>query len=1285
MISTSVPPPESAETSSNGTPSNRSLSEPSDNQSTFITPSSVETVPDSLPLEDLEPGPSDGPIFPAKSPRKRNMLKKVVEKRDKLPSRNAAETAKKRIKIDFTPEKREHDDDRHCEASNCAVLKTCCLQINEACDRNVPTAKDYFHISRGEHICELCYEDCIRVGRSMFERYQIWKKKWVEVSRCSPNVRVYVLEQWLPYYANCKDCGKFRQVDCHTEFSTTFLESFKCPESCDLPEEDAIIDARKMAFIQSMAAPPLLHDSPACHYLRSEYYFDEIGFSPLCDGFQMVEPEDKPTKAFMAPFNMPTEQSMAFCVRPDIMEYDEVHAFPEYSCESMPYLAMRNTIIALWHMDPFNRLTYDRCLRALLCRGLIRVWYAKQLLRVFNYLELKSVINYGLIPAAPAPLVDRLFTSAGITAPKRPLKVVVIGAGISGLGVARQLSSFGADVKILEAKQRPGGRMQDDWSLGVAVGCGAQLITGIVNNPIVLMCEQAGVPYRPLKDECPLIDSFSGRLVNQAADRITDEHFNSILDAIGQWKLVSRSADLSLMEQVQLVHDKLISAIDFRWTKEHDRLFQWQLGNVEFSCGSRLADVSARHWDQNEAVGQFAGEHAILAEGSSELIRRLSDGLDIRCNNPVASIDYSNPEHGVVVTCENGKKYTADKVVVSVPLAVFHRGIINFIPELPDDKSTALRYLGAGLIEKVAVRFPRRFWSDLLRADGTIDYFGNVPKEASDRGLFNMFYDFSTRAPTNPKNQQYVLMSYVCGNSVDIVNTKSDVEVVSMFVAALQELFPEENIPAPNGFVVTHWGRDLHIGMSYSYLKVGGNGDHYDMLARPIGGDVFFAGEATNRFFPQTMTGAYVSALSTAGRVFESYLTEQAIKKEEPTTSSQRNRFNMTDAKLHPINAHVMTYAWGRPAATSSVAKLSGQVAEADKTYAELWMGTHPNGPAVIAAEKKPLKDYLAENTAALAPHESGNLQFLFKVLSVAKALSVQSHPTKDLAAALHARDPKNYPDANHKPEMTVALTEFEILCGFRKTEEIVANFRAYPETTTIVHENLVSDLAAATNTVTRKEALKALFTSLMEAPRDLIDKTVKAIVARLSAKPEKSVLEALLLRLYSQYPDADVGVLAPLYLNHIILAPGESVFLGPNEPHAYLDGECIECMACSDNTIRAGLTPKFKDVPTLVSTLTYSTEGPTHLRPEEVAPGIVQYSPPVPEFAVQRITSSVKTLNDPKSSSILIVTSGSATLGSATKLQSGSVVFIEAGAGQVPVSDVSSDFLAFRAFTPAQ
>lgn len=130
--------------------------------------------------------------------------------------------------------------------------------------------------------------------------------------------------------------------------------------------------------------------------------------------------------------------------------------------------------------------------------------------------------------------------------------------------------------------------------------------------------------------------------------------------------------------------------------------------------------------------------------------------------------------------------------------------------------------------------------------------------------------------------------------------------------------------------------------------------------------------------------------------------------------------------------------------------------------------------------------------------------------------------------------------------------------------------------------------------------------------------------------------VDNLVLRLNSQYPGGDIGVLAPFLLNHFTLKPGEATFLGPNEPHAYLSGgiiimisfinyylDCVECMACSDNTIRAGLTPKYKDVKTLVANLTYRMTAPPYFQSKSLAPGIIEYSPPVSEFAVHKIEVS--------------------------------------------------------------
>ncbi|KHJ74912.1 phosphomannose isomerase type I, partial [Oesophagostomum dentatum] len=222
---------------------------------------------------------------------------------------------------------------------------------------------------------------------------------------------------------------------------------------------------------------------------------------------------------------------------------------------------------------------------------------------------------------------------------------------------------------------------------------------------------------------------------------------------------------------------------------------------------------------------------------------------------------------------------------------------------------------------------------------------------------------------------------------------------------------------------------------------------------------------------------------------------------------------------------------------------------------------------------------------------------------------------------------------------MAIALTDFELLCGFRPAKEIYENLKGAPEVMSLVDnsdelKNLLGDEAGA------KAALKKIFTKIWSSSPEDIAIAVQKYTHRLKEEPSTKLTD-LILRLQREFP-GDVGVFAPLLLNYFVLKPGQASFLGPNQPHAYLSGDCIECMACSDNTIRAGLTPKFKDIQTLCSNLTYAMSGPPIFPHKETAPGVELYAPPVPEFAVQAVKANATHFSDEKASSIVIVISGS-------------------------------------------
>ena len=364
----------------------------------------------------------------------------------------------------------------------------------------------------------------------------------------------------------------------------------------------------------------------------------------------------------------------------------------------------------------------------------------------------------------------------------------------------------------------------------------------------------------------------------------------------------------------------------------------------------------------------------------------------------------------------------------------------------------------------------------------------------------------------------------------------------------------------------------------------------------------------------------------------------------------------------------VQNYDWGIKGGceVSSLGELNtGAPSDPSKPYAELWMGTHPSGPSVVSATGEGLKETIAADPTAhlgakTVERFGDDLPFLTKVLSVAKALSIQAHPDKTLAEQLHADRPNVYKDANHKPEMTLAVTEFEALCGFVAGDVLAANLVSVPELRAVVGQAAADAFAASPG---GKDELRAVFTALMTADGDVVAAQVDALAARLHAKPDKTPVDALACRLNEQYPK-DVGVLCAYVLNYLALKPGQCIYLAANEPHAYLAGECIECMATSDNVVRAGLTPKLRDTAILCDMLTYRAGVPVVLDGERVDESTTRYVPPFDEFMLETVTvapGATYELTKSQGPCVYLVHRGSCVVGG-ENARRGSVLFAAAG-----------------------
>ncbi|XP_029420954.1 mannose-6-phosphate isomerase isoform X5 [Nannospalax galili] len=282
----------------------------------------------------------------------------------------------------------------------------------------------------------------------------------------------------------------------------------------------------------------------------------------------------------------------------------------------------------------------------------------------------------------------------------------------------------------------------------------------------------------------------------------------------------------------------------------------------------------------------------------------------------------------------------------------------------------------------------------------------------------------------------------------------------------------------------------------------------------------------------------------------------------------------MASQRVFPLSCVVQQYAWGKMGSNSEVACLLAssdplvQISE-DKPYAELWMGTHPKGDAKILDNRisqKTLGQWIADNQDCLGSKVkdtfNGKLPFLFKVLSVETALSIQAHPNKELAEKLHLQAPQHYPDANHKPEMAIALTSFQGLCGFRPVEEIVTFLKKVPEFQSLIGDDATAQLRQSMNGDSQAvaSALQSCFSHLMKSEKKLVVEQLNLLVKRISQQASagnsmEDTCGELLLRLHQQYP-GDIGCFAIYLLNLITLKPGEAMFLEANVPHAYLKGE---------------------------------------------------------------------------------------------------------------------------------
>lgn len=426
-----------------------------------------------------------------------------------------------------------------------------------------------------------------------------------------------------------------------------------------------------------------------------------------------------------------------------------------------------------------------------------------------------------------------------LSAPKR---VIVIGAGAAGLAAARELKRIGADVVVLEARDRLGGRAVTDRTLAAyPVEMGAEFIHG--QNALTwrymrefrlasLPAENHDTSYHlymngVLQDYDSWLDANTGstkdpevRIENAAADWVDEEE-----------------REISLAELIRISP----SLAAFR-KPEVLRLIDNQFGE---EVAANLDQLSVYGIAEATYPGDGRQDYRIK-QGYSELFARMAEGLTVHLNTAVEKICWGGTD--VVVNTTDGRVFSGEDVVITLPLAILQAGVVEFDPPLPAWKQEAIHAIGSGHVTKIALAFKERFWPATLGELFTDRTFQVWWQPGAGRATPSTVL----MANTGGRNGQH-LETLTEGDAVALAME----ELAGMFGSSIHSLLTTSKIKA--------WGSDPFARMGYSYLPPDADGYRTE-LAEPVGG-LYFAGEATNTIRPASIHGAIESGLRAAAEV----------------------------------------------------------------------------------------------------------------------------------------------------------------------------------------------------------------------------------------------------------------------------------------------------------------------------------------------------------------------------------------------------------------------------------
>jgi monoamine oxidase len=406
---------------------------------------------------------------------------------------------------------------------------------------------------------------------------------------------------------------------------------------------------------------------------------------------------------------------------------------------------------------------------------------------------------------------------------------------------------------VLEARKRIGGRTWTDDSLGAPLDLGGSWVHGVDGNPLTLWCEKLGIALVESQGDRLLIDDRATAATREGQRRRAVMGRMAFKAAIewASWKskAMARVRGPRSVSVKQAV-DPLLRAA---WLPDVDRLVVGTF--IEMSEGVQGAPyeaISAEEWFPTEGLERNAQPKG----GFRRLLDDAVRGLSIRFDAPVERVVWS--DGGVMAHLASGEKIAADRALVTVPLGLLRAGLPVLDPLPPKDQQVAIGRLGygAGVLAKIYLRFPKRFWPDHPK------WFGRLPDAPDRRGTFNTWVSH-VQETGHP-----ILLSFSNGaTAAHLDRAASDSQVKDVAMASLRKMFGAA-VVEPETMLFPRWLSDPWSRGGYSYPAVGSAPEDRETHARPLGRRVYFAGEATEPVEYGTVHAALWSGEQAAEAIF---------------------------------------------------------------------------------------------------------------------------------------------------------------------------------------------------------------------------------------------------------------------------------------------------------------------------------------------------------------------------------------------------------------------------------